>query len=189
MRQTFHVTVNWSCEQMREQLELVCEKHPAAGRGVRTASTLVFVAFLVAGCANGFPGDPAPPIAFGVNATHALSELKVLVCPGERVTRITLTRDVSPNAVFKPGPVLWQIEATGKSTVATFAPNKPLAGFHTVAADSLPITGRIVVDVRTTSGTFDSGTDTTNVPADSILLSGQVLDSKLEQLVIKNRCR
>lgn len=159
------------------------------GRSVRTAFTLVSVALLSAGCANGFPGDPAPPIAFSVNATHALSAVQVLLCPGELVTSITLTRDVSSNAVAKPGPVLWQIQASGKSTLATFEPNKPIEGFHTVAAGSLPITGRIDVDVRTTSGTFDSGTDTSNVPADSILLSGQVLDNKLEQLVIKNRCR
>jgi hypothetical protein len=30
VRQTSHVTVTWCCEQMREQVELVCEQHPDA---------------------------------------------------------------------------------------------------------------------------------------------------------------
>jgi hypothetical protein len=30
LRQTSHVTMNWCCEQMREQVELVCEKHSGA---------------------------------------------------------------------------------------------------------------------------------------------------------------
>jgi hypothetical protein len=32
VRQTSLVTENWCCEQMGQQLELVCQKHPGAGQ-------------------------------------------------------------------------------------------------------------------------------------------------------------
>jgi hypothetical protein len=161
----------------------------ARGRGVTPGFLLALVALLVAGCANGFPGDPAAPVAFDVNATHSLSAVKVLLCPGERVLSIAVTRNVTTNAVFKAGPVLWQIDAIGASTVATFEPGKPIAGFRVVVAPSLPITGRIGVDFRTTLTTTGAGTDTLAVPAGSTTLAGQVLDAQTERRVIKDRCR
>ena len=148
---------------------------------------LALVALLASGCAHGLPGDPAPPIAFSVNASHALSAVKVLLCPRERVMSIVLSRDVGTDAA-KAGPILWWIDATGASTAATFEPGKLVEGFRTVVAASLPITGSIVADLRTTSATFEDVTDTSLAPAGSTLLSGQTLDSKLEQLVIKDRC-
>jgi len=139
-------------------------------------------------CANGFPGDPAPPVAFGVDSTHALSAVKILLCPGERVVSIALTRDVGTDAGFKAGPVLWRLEATSTSTVATFEPGKPLEGFKTLVPPSLPISGSIVVQLHTTSTTTEAGIDTVAEAADSTTLAGQILDTHLERLVIKNRC-
>jgi hypothetical protein len=149
---------------------------------------LVLLALTVVACANGFAGDPAPPIAFGVDSTHALSAVKILLCPGERVVSIALARDVSTKPGFKAGPALWQLEATSASTVATFEPGKPVEGFKTLVAASPPISGVIVVQLRTTSTTAEAGIDTVAEAADSTTLAGQVLDAHLARLVIKNRC-
>jgi hypothetical protein len=150
---------------------------------------LALVALTVVACANGFPGgDPAPPIAIGVNSTHALSVVRILLCPGERVLSLALTRNVSTGVGFKAGPILWQLEATSTSTVATFGPGKPVAGFKTLVAPSLPISGDTVVQLHTTSTTTETAIDTLLEAAGSTTVSGQVLDAHLERVIVKNRC-
>jgi hypothetical protein len=149
---------------------------------------VMVMAVLVGGCTNGFPGDPGPPVAFEVDATHDLSAVEVVVCPGERVLSIAVTRDVSTNGPFKPGPVLWQLDATGSSTADTFHLAEPTEGFRTTVPESTLIVGRIGVELRTTLTTAEAGTDTADLQVNSMSLSGQMLSDSVAKAFRKNRC-
>ena len=100
---------------------------------------------------------------------------------------IPVTCDVTTNAVLKSGPVLWQLDATGNSAANTFEPGEPVEGFRTTVAGSLPIVGRIGVDLHTTLTTTEAVTDSSKMQANSISLSGQTLTAGVEDAFRKNR--
>jgi hypothetical protein len=136
-------------------------------------------------------GDPAPPLAFEAAADQSLSTVEVLTCPGERVLRLTLTRDESTNGVLKPGAVLWEIAATSSSTVAIFQPAKPTAGFATITAPVLPLTGHIDIQVETTMTSMSAGISTDVLRTDAMTLGGAdrtKLTAGLEKTVRHNHC-
>lgn len=146
------------------------------------------VALLLGACTNGIPADPGPPVAFEVDATHDLSAVQVVFCPGERVLSIAVSRDVSTNGPVKPGPVLWQLDATGTSTADTFNLGERIEGFRTTVPQSTPIVGRIAVELSTTLTTAEAGTDTASLQPNSMSLSGQILTNSVTKAFRKNRC-
>jgi len=150
------------------------------------------IGLLAAACKADIPfGDPAPPLAFEAAADQSLSTIEVLTCPGERVLRLTLTRDEGTNGVMKPGAVLWEIAATSSSTAAIFHPAKPTAGFDTITAPVLPLTGDIDIEVKTTLTSMSAGISTDVLRTDAMTLGGAdrtKLTAALEKTVRHNHC-
>jgi hypothetical protein len=150
------------------------------------------IGFLAAACKADIPfGDPAPPLAFEAKAAQSLSTIEVLTCPGERVLRLTVSRDESTNGILKPGAVLWSIAATSSSTAAIFQPAKPTAGFATITAPVLPITGDVDIRVETTLTSMSAGISTAVLRTDAMTLGGAdrtKLTAGLEKTVRHNHC-
>jgi hypothetical protein len=150
------------------------------------------IGFLAAACKADIPfGDPAPPLAFEATANQALSTIEVLTCPGERVLRLTVSRDESIDGVMKPGAVLWSIAAASSSTAALFQPAKPTSGFATITAPALPITGEIDIEVQTTQTSMSAGISTAELRTDAMTLGGAdrtKLTAGLEKTVRHNHC-
>jgi hypothetical protein len=133
-------------------------------------------------------GDPGPPVAVLGTGSSTLDKVAVLTCQGERVLQLSIARDVG-NPVTVPGAVLWAVEADGSSAASQFTVGEPPPpGFRVVVPSTAPISGRTVVLVTTTHGSFSAAFNIRHLPADSLLHAGERLRIGRLTSLTRQRC-
>jgi hypothetical protein len=133
-------------------------------------------------------GEPGPPVAILGTGSSSLDRLAVLTCPGERVLRVAIARDIG-NPIAVPGATLWSIQSDGSSAASQFAvAGPPPPGFKVVVPATGPLSGRVVVLVTTTHESFVAPFLVGHLAADRLLHAGRTFTADHLPSFTRERC-